>query len=287
MGMIQDQLLNGLSTALNASVTCDDLDVAPLRGTVTLTNLAVAPGAGDTPLATIARATCRLSLTKALGGNISISEANIEGLRLHIARDAAGGWNFPKKRISPAKSETTTQQTRKQRTVEIDRLLIVDAQLRFVHTFKDATTYNITAAPIMMNLTKRSGGYDLTVIVDNIKRPDTGYNLGGCKLSGKLDGAVDLMQVSEMALSLIAELGEHADAELNSDSIGGALYQFKANANVDLATVKSALPTTILERLPSVTGNVVVDASGAFNQSSGLILKEASVRLQSSRLSFG
>ena len=45
----------------------------------------------------------------------------------------------------------------------------------------------------------------------------------------------------EAALSLIAEIDSRASAELNATSIGSGPCQFKANADLDVATLKSAV----------------------------------------------
>lgn len=289
MGLIKDQVLKALSSGLNTDVTCDELDVSPLRGAVQVTNLQIA-GDGDEPLVTIARATGKLSMAKALGGAIAISELNVEGLRIRIARDASGEWNFPKKRISFAKPESTTTKPAtapaKKRTVDIEKALIIDAAIHFIHAMKAAPPYEVLATPIMANLARGAGGYDVTLIVQDVKRPDTGDSLGSCNIAIKLDGLTDLMRVMESALSLTAQLDTRASATITTPSIGGGPYSFDAKADVDLATLKAAVPAALLVRVPNVTGNIAMDAAGSFDRKAGVKLQGASMRIGPSEVIF-
>lgn len=289
MGMIKDQVLKALSTALNTSVTCDELDVAMLRGAVEVKNLRIAAGAGDEPIVTIARATGKLSLTKALGGTIAITEFNVEGMSIHVARDASGDWNFPKKRISFAKPESATQPTTapaKKKTVEVDKALLVNSTITFSYAMKDGSAYVLRAAPVMANIAKRAGGYDVTFIVDTIRRADTGDALGACKVAATLDGGTDLTQVPTMSLNLKADLDTRAHAMVTTTSLKAGPYAFDAKADVDLATLKTAVPKALLERVPQVTGQIALAADGAFDQKTGLRLNGAKISVGASEVKF-
>ena len=93
-------VLPKVSDAVGASITAEDLSLAPFSG-LELTKLRVAaPGAS--PLATVERVRVRYSLTAILGGTIDVSEVLVENPVIILEQQADGSMNLPKPPAKPA-----------------------------------------------------------------------------------------------------------------------------------------------------------------------------------------
>lgn len=93
-------VLPKVSDAVGASITVEDLSLAPFSG-LELTKLRVAaPGAS--PLATVERVRVRYSLTAILGGTIDVAEVLVENPVITLEQQADGSMNLPKASGKPA-----------------------------------------------------------------------------------------------------------------------------------------------------------------------------------------
>jgi AsmA protein len=94
----KDEISAAVANATGRELTLSgdlELEVFPrLRIAVGSAELSNAPGFGDAPFASIDSARLQLGLLALLGKRISIGEATLEGLRLNLARNAAGTGNW-------------------------------------------------------------------------------------------------------------------------------------------------------------------------------------------------
>jgi hypothetical protein len=272
---------------IGADVSFEHLNVSLLGGTIDARGMRVAGAQLDEPLLTVRRLRAEMSVARALRGEIVVKSITIDQPILSIARRADGTTNLPSQIESDAKKNgdgvdadireaptsddpdmTSTRSKDNGRRVDVEKVLVVDGELHFRQD-----GYHLVAERVMMDLTRRDGGYDVTAILGSVARRDgTPQALGEIRMYGTLDGPEDISALGEASTVINIDAGAALHARVTSPRLVGMTGQAVVDGAVDLSVLVALLPTAIAGVVGGLTGRVTLDGDISFDRDRGLTL---------------
>lgn len=203
---LKSVILPKVGKAVNANITLEDASISPFSA-VTLTGLKVQTTGAD-PLVTVQEIRLRYSLTAILGGNIKVDEITVLSPVITVTQNADGTSNYDPLLQSSSKSEPAKPKSSEPIKLDLSKLDLKDAKVKFVQVAKDGTRTAL----------------DVTDL--NFSLADLGNGKSG-KLSVKADVKVDQTQSvtnnSKLQVRVGGDFGVALDNQLMPASIKGGL----------------------------------------------------------------
>lgn len=286
MALLRHPIQRKISHMIGADVSFEHLNVSLLGGSLDARGMRVVTGddGGAEPLLTVDRIRAELSLSRAIRGEIVIKSLTVDRPVLSLVRGPDGSLNLPKPLDDDAPADTATPPAPhgtsdaaakpSRSTVEIDKVLLVDGEVRFRQG-----DYRAAASGILLDLSRASGGFDVTMIAETVSRQDRPAHFGTVRATGRLDGTDDVTALANASLDLRLDLGEHLHAHATSAALNRAAGQATVNGSIDLGQLVGLLPVGILPALlGSLSGQVLIDLKAMFDREAGLRVPTCSLK---------
>jgi uncharacterized protein involved in outer membrane biogenesis len=232
MAIIQPAIERKLSALLGVPIKFEKLSVSLLGGSIEATGVT----AGD--FLTIAKVRADVAVTRALKGEIVVKSLTIERPEVVIKPRAKRVANEVENERKPAARDNDDDDGDRTRwRFDVEKLLLLDGSIEL-----RLENYELASPRVLVQLTRQGDGYSVTLLAERVARQDRQMDVGEVGITGRIDGASDLLAIADAAASLEIRIGDLATIHYDTPRVRALRGDVKFSGAFELSRLLDLLP---------------------------------------------